>query len=191
MLGFRGASRYVSADFYECFALECRAMRRVRDEMGFTNVELMVPFVRTVHEAEQVIELLAKNGLRRGENGLRVIMMCEIPSNALLAQRFLDHFDGFSIGSNDMTQLTLGVDRDAGGAIAATFDERDDAVKAMLGMAITACRERDRYVGICGQGPSDHPDLAQWLVEQGIGSISLNPDTVVSTWMLLAGQPAN
>ena len=191
MLGFRGASRYVSAEFYECFALECRAMRRVRDEMGFTNVELMVPFVRTVHEAEQVIELLAKNGLRRGENGLRVIMMCEIPSNALLAQRFLDHFDGFSIGSNDMTQLTLGVDRDAGGAIAATFDERDDAVKAMLGMAITACRERDRYVGICGQGPSDHPDLAQWLVEQGIGSISLNPDTVVSTWMLLAGQPAN
>ena len=137
-----------------------------------------------------MIELLAKNGLRRGENGLRVIMMCEIPSNALLAQRFLDHFDGFSIGSNDMTQLTLGVDRDAGGAIAATFDERDDAVKAMLGMAITACRERDRYVGICGQGPSDHPDLAQWLVEQGIGSISLNPDTVVSTWMLLAGQPA-
>jgi pyruvate,water dikinase len=191
MLGFRGASRYVSAEFYECFALECRAMRRVRDEMGFTNVELMVPFVRTVHEAEQVIELLAKNGLRRGENGLRVIMMCEIPSNALLAQRFLDHFDGFSIGSNDMTQLTLGVDRDAGGAIAATFDERDDAVKAMLGMAITACRERDRYVGICGQGPSDHPDLAQWLVEQGIGSISLSPDTVVSTWMLLAGQPAN
>jgi pyruvate, water dikinase len=188
MLGFRGASRYVAAEFYDCFALECQAMRRVRNEMGFTNVELMVPFVRTVREAEQVIELLAKNGLRRGENGLRVIMMCEIPSNALLAGQFLDHFDGFSIGSNDLTQLTLGVDRDAGGAIAATFDERDEAVKAMLGMAIDACRERGRYVGICGQGPSDHPDLAQWLVEQGIGSISLNPDTVVSTWMLLAGK---
>jgi pyruvate, water dikinase len=188
MLGFRGASRYVAAEFYDCFALECQAMRRVRNQMGFTNVELMVPFVRTVREAEQVIELLAKNGLRRGENGLRVIMMCEIPSNALLAGQFLDHFDGFSIGSNDLTQLTLGVDRDAGGAIAATFDERDEAVKAMLGMAIDACRERGRYVGICGQGPSDHPDLAQWLVEQGIGSISLNPDTVVSTWMLLAGK---
>ena len=189
MLGFRGASRYVAPEFYDCFALECEAMRRVRDDMGFTNVELMVPFVRTVKEAGQVIELLAKNGLRRGQNGLRVIMMCELPSNALLAGRFLDHFDGFSIGSNDMTQLTLGIDRDAGGAIASTFDERDDAVKAMLAMAITACRERGAYVGICGQGPSDHPDLAQWLVEQGIGSISLNPDTVVSTWMLLAGKP--
>ena len=189
MLGFRGASRYVAPEFYECFALECQAMRRVRDDMGFTNVELMVPFVRTVHEAEQVIELLAKNQLRRGENGLRVIMMCEIPSNALLAQQFLDHFDGFSIGSNDMTQLTLGVDRDASGALAATFDERDDAVKVLIGMAISACRERGRYVGICGQGPSDHPDLAQWLVEQGIESISLNPDTVVSTWMLLAKKP--
>ena len=188
MLGFRGASRYVSPEFYDCFALECQAMRRVRDEMGFTNVELMVPFVRTVQEAKQVIGLLAKNGLRRGENALRVIMMCEIPSNALLAHRFLDHFDGFSIGSNDMTQLTLGVDRDASGAMAATFDERDDAVKAMLGMAISACRERGSYVGIFGQGPSDHPDLAQWLVEQGIESISLNPDTVVSTWMLLAKQ---
>jgi pyruvate,water dikinase len=186
MLGFRGASRYAAAEFYECFALECQAMRRVRDDMGFTNVELMVPFVRTVREAEQVIGLLAKNGLRRGDNGLRIIMMCEIPSNALLADRFLDHFDGFSIGSNDMTQLTLGIDRDAGGAIAATFDERDDAVKAMLGMAIDACRRRGSYVGICGQGPSDHPDLAQWLVEQGIGSISLNPDTVVSTWMMLS-----
>ncbi|HSD87792.1 MAG TPA: phosphoenolpyruvate synthase, partial [Kofleriaceae bacterium] len=188
MLGFRGASRYVSPAFYECFALECEAMRRVRDTLGFTNVELMVPFVRTVDEAEKVVSLLAKNGLRRGTNGLRVIMMCEIPSNALLAERFLEHFDGFSIGSNDMTQLTLGVDRDAGGEIAATFDERDDAVKAMLGMAITACRKRGSYVGICGQGPSDHPDLAQWLVEQGIGSISLNPDTVVSTWMMLAGK---
>jgi pyruvate, water dikinase len=188
MLGFRGASRYAAAEFYECFALECQAMRRVRDDMGLTNVQLMVPFVRTVREAEQVVELLAKNGLRRGANDLRLIMMCEIPSNALLADRFLDHFDGFSIGSNDMTQLTLGVDRDAGGAIAATFDERDDAVKAMLAMAISACRQRGSYVGICGQGPSDHPDLAQWLVAQGIGSISLNPDTVVSTWMLLAKQ---
>ena len=188
MLGFRGASRYVSADFYDCFALECEAMRRVRDDMGLTNVELMVPFVRTVREAEDVIGLLAKNGLSRGSNELRVIMMCEIPSNAILAERFLDHFDGFSIGSNDMTQLTLGVDRDAGGAIASTFDERDDAVKAMLAMAISACRKKGAYVGICGQGPSDHPDLAQWLVEQGIGSISLNPDTVVATWMLLAKQ---
>ena len=186
MLGFRGASRYVASEFYDCFALECQAMRRVRDEMGFTNVELMVPFVRTVREAEQVVELLAKNGLRRGENALKLIMMCEIPSNALLADRFLEHFDGFSIGSNDLTQLTLGIDRDAGGAIAATFDERDDAVKAMLAMAIAACRKRGSYVGICGQGPSDHPDLAQWLVEQGIGSISLNPDTVVETWMMLA-----
>jgi pyruvate,water dikinase len=190
MLGFRGASRYVAPEFYDCFALECEAMRRVRDTLGFTNVELMVPFVRTLSEAERVVALLDKNGLRRGQNGLRLIMMCEIPSNALLADRFLDHFDGFSIGSNDMTQLTLGIDRDAGGAIAATFDERDDAVKAMLRMAIEACRRRGSYVGICGQGPSDHPDLAQWLVEQGIESISLNPDTVVSTWMMLAGKPA-
>jgi pyruvate,water dikinase len=190
MLGFRGASRYVAAEFYDCFALECEAMRRVRDTLGFTNVELMVPFVRTTREAERVVELLAKNGLRRGENGLRVIMMCEIPSNALLADRFLEYFDGFSIGSNDMTQLTLGVDRDAGGDIAATFDERDDAVKAMLRMAIEACSRRGKYVGICGQGPSDHPDLAQWLVEQGIESISLNPDTVVSTWMMLAKKSA-
>ena len=190
MLGFRGASRYVAPEFYDCFALECEAMRRVRDTLGFTNVELMIPFVRMAREAERVVELLAKNGLRRGENGLRVIMMCEIPSNALLADRFLDHFDGFSIGSNDMTQLTLGVDRDAGGDIAATFDERDDAVKAMLRMAIEACSRRGKYVGICGQGPSDHPDLAQWLVEQGIESISLNPDTVVSTWMMLAKKPA-
>ena len=191
MLGFRGASRYVAPEFYDCFALECQAMRRVRDDMGFTNVELMVPFVRTVHEAEQVIELLAKNSCDAARTDLRVIMMCEIPSNALLAQQFLDHFDGFSIGSNDMTQFTLGVDRDAGGALAATFDERDDAVKVMIGMAISACRERGRYVGICGQGPSDHPDLAQWLVEQGIESISLNPDTVVSTWMLLAKKAAD
>ncbi len=188
MLGFRGASRYVSREFYDCFALECRAMKRVRDDMGLTNVELMVPFVRTVGEGRRVVELLAENGLRRGENGLRVIMMCEVPSNALLADAFLEHFDGFSIGSNDLTQLTLGIDRDAGGAIATTFDERDDAVKAMLSMAIAACRRNGRYVGICGQGPSDHPDLAQWLVGQGIESISLNPDTVVDTWLLLAGQ---
>ncbi|HET8832649.1 MAG TPA: phosphoenolpyruvate synthase [Casimicrobiaceae bacterium] len=186
MLGFRGASRYVAAEFYDCFALECEAMRRVRDVFEFTNVELMVPFVRTVGEAREVIALLAKNGLSRGLNGLRIIMMCEIPSNALLADRFLEYFDGFSIGSNDMTQLTLGVDRDASGALAATFDERDDAVKAMLGMAIAACRAQGKYAGICGQGPSDHPDLAQWLVDQGIESLSLNPDTVVSTWMMLA-----
>jgi len=186
MLGFRGASRYLAPEFYECFAMECEAMRRVRDAMGLTNVQLMIPFVRTLDEARKVVALLAKNGLRRGENGLRVIMMCEIPSNAVLASRFLEHFDGFSIGSNDMTQLTLGIDRDAGGQIAATFDERDDAVKVMLKLAIDACRERGAYCGICGQGPSDHPDLAQWLVAQGIESMSLNPDTVVSTWMLLA-----
>ena len=190
MLGFRGASRYISPEFYDCFALECQAMKRVRDDMGLTNVVLMVPFVRTINEAVKVNELLARNGLKRGENGLSVIMMCEIPSNALLADRFLEHFDGFSIGSNDMTQLTLGLDRDAGGAIAATFDERDDAVKMMLSMAIDACRRKNCYVGICGQGPSDHPDLAQWLVDQGIESMSLNPDTVVETWLRLAGRPA-
>jgi len=188
MLGFRGASRYIAPEFHDCFALECTAMKRVRDDMGFTNVELMIPFVRTVREAEQVIALLKAQGLARGQNGLRVIMMCEIPSNALLADRFLEHFDGFSIGSNDMTQLTLGLDRDAGGAIAATFDERDDAVKAMLAMAIAACRKAGKYAGICGQGPSDHPELAQWLVGQGIESMSLNPDTVVATWLLLAGK---
>jgi pyruvate,water dikinase len=186
MLGFRGASRYVAESFYQCFALECRAMKHVRDDMGLTNVEVMIPFVRTVGEAKQVIDLLAKNGLKRGANGLRLIMMCEIPSNALLAEQFLEHFDGFSIGSNDMTQLTLGVDRDAGGAIASTFDERDDAVKAMLSMAIDACRKAGKYAGICGQGPSDHPDLAQWLLEQKIESMSLNPDTVVETWLALA-----
>jgi pyruvate, water dikinase len=186
MLGFRGAARFLSSDFYDCFQLECTALRRVRDEMGFTNVEVMVPFVRTVGEAEQVVALLAENGLARGSNGLRVIMMCEIPSNAILADRFLEHFDGFSIGSNDMTQLTLAVDRDAGGAIATTFDERDDAVKAMLSLAIKACLKARKYAGICGQGPSDHPDLAQWLVEQKIESMSLNPDTVVETWLALA-----
>jgi len=187
MLGFRGASRYIAPEFYDCFALECEAMRRVRDVMGFTNVEIMIPFVRTLAEAEKVNALLAKNGLARGQNGLRVIMMCELPSNAILAERFLEHFDGFSIGSNDMTQLTLGVDRDSGGPIAPTFDERDDAVKAMLSLAIKACQKHGKYVGICGQGPSDHPDLAQWLVAQGIESMSLNPDTVVETWLALAG----
>ena len=188
MLGFRGASRYIAREFRDCFALECDAIKRVRDDMGLTNVEVMIPFVRTISEAEQVIALLDSQGLARGRNGLRVIMMCEIPSNALLADRFLEHFDGFSIGSNDMTQLTLAVDRDAGGAIAASFDERDDAVKAMLSMAIGACRKADKYAGICGQGPSDHPDLAQWLVAQGIESISLNPDTAVATWLMLAGK---
>jgi pyruvate,water dikinase len=188
MLGFRGASRYIATEFHDCFALECAAMKRVRDDMGLTNVELMVPFVRTLGEAEDVLARLKAQGLARGQNGLRVIMMCEIPSNAILADRFLEYFDGFSIGSNDMTQLTLAVDRDAGGAIASTFDERDDAVKAMLSMAIAACRKAGKYAGICGQGPSDHPDLAQWLVAQGIESISLNPDTVVATWLLLAGK---
>ena len=186
MLGFRGASRYIAESFYDCFQLECQAVKRVRDDMGLSNVEVMIPFVRTVNEGARVVELLAANGLKRGDNGLRVIMMCEIPSNALLAERFLEHFDGMSIGSNDMTQLTLGVDRDSGGPIAATFDERDDAVKAMLSMAIRACGKAGKYIGICGQGPSDHPDLAEWLVDEGIESISLNPDTVVETWLRLA-----
>ncbi len=190
MLGFRGASRYIAKEFHDCFALECEAMKRVRNTMGLTNVELMIPFVRTVDEARRVIELLAASGLKRGDNGLRVIMMCEIPSNAILADQFLQHFDGFSIGSNDLTQLTLGIDRDSGGPIASTFDERNDAVKALLRLAIDACRRNKRYIGICGQGPSDHPDLAQWLVGEGIESMSLNPDTVVETWLLLAGQKA-
>ena len=188
MLGFRGASRYVSADFRECFEMECKAMKRVRDEMGLTNVELMVPFVRTVREATGVIELLARNGLKRGQNGLRIIMMCELPSNAILAEDFLEHFDGFSIGSNDLTQLTLGLDRDSG-LVAEGFDERDPAVMALLERAIHACNKAGKYVGICGQGPSDHPDLAEWLMRQGIDSISLNPDTVVSTWKRLASAP--
>ncbi len=187
MIGFRGAARYIADSFRDCFALECRAMRRVRDEMGLTNVEVMIPFVRTLEEAQGVIAELEKNGLKRGENGLRVIMMCEIPSNALLAEQFLQYFDGFSIGSNDLTQLTLGIDRDSG-LVAGAFDERNPAVKALLSMAIQACRKADKYIGICGQGPSDHPDLAQWLVEQGIEAISLNPDTVVETWLYLAGQ---
>ncbi len=189
MLGFRGAARYVDASFRPCFELECRALRRVRDEMGLANVWVMVPFVRTVAEAAKVTELLAANGLKRGENGLKVIMMCELPSNAVLAEHFLEYFDGMSIGSNDMTQLTLGVDRDSG-IVANHFDERDEAVKAMLSMAITACRKAGKYVGICGQGPSDHPDLARWLVAQGIESISLNPDTVVETWLMLAQNSA-
>ena len=184
MLGFRGASRYAAPEFRDCFELECIAMRRVRDQIGLTNVEVMIPFVRTVAEAKAVIEVLAQNGLKRGENGLRLIMMCEIPSNALLAEQFLELFDGFSIGSNDLTQLTLGLDRDSA-LVAQAFDERNPAVKALLSMAISACRKHGRYVGICGQGPSDHPDLAEWLMEQGISSISLNPDTVVSTWQRL------
>jgi len=187
MLGFRGASRYISDEFRACFELECRAIKRVREEMGLTNVEIMIPFVRTTDEARQVIELLAENGLKRGENGLRVIMMCELPSNALLAEEFLQYFDGFSIGSNDLTQLTLGLDRDSG-IISHLFDERNPAVKKLLSMAIQACRKANKYIGICGQGPSDHPDLAKWLMEEGIDSVSLNPDTVLETWLFLAKQ---
>jgi pyruvate,water dikinase len=184
MLGFRGAARYVAPSFRDCFELECRALKKVRDEMGLSNVEIMVPFARTVAEAGGVADLLARNGLKRGENGLRLIMMCEIPSNALLAEQFLQHFDGFSIGSNDLTQLTLGLDRDSG-LVAGLFDERDDAVKALLSMAIKTCRRLGKYVGICGQGPSDHVDFAEWLMDEGIETISLNPDTVVDTWMRL------
>ncbi|MCK5771879.1 phosphoenolpyruvate synthase [Algiphilus sp.] len=187
MLGFRGASRYISDEFRPCFDLECRAMRYVRDEMGLDNVQLMIPFVRTLGEAEAVTRILGENGLERGMNGLKVIMMCELPSNAVLADQFLQYFDGFSIGSNDMTQLTLGLDRDSG-LIAHLFDERDEAVKRMLGMAIKACREQGKYVGICGQGPSDYPELSRWLLDQGIESMSLNPDTVVETWLFLAGK---
>ncbi|WP_407951128.1 phosphoenolpyruvate synthase [Permianibacter fluminis] len=187
MIGFRGASRYISADFRECFALECKAFKKVRDEMGLTNVEVMIPFVRTLDEAKKVTDLLAEHGLKRGENGLKVIMMCELPSNALMADEFLQYFDGFSIGSNDMTQLTLGLDRDSG-IIAHLFDERDPAVKKLLAMAISACKRNNKYIGICGQGPSDHPDLAQWLMEQGIDSVSLNPDSVLETWLFLAGK---
>ncbi|MGN6600311.1 MAG: phosphoenolpyruvate synthase [Actinomycetes bacterium] len=185
MIGYRGASRYLSPDFAECFAMECEALRYVRDTMGLTNVKIMIPFVRTEAEARGVIDLLGKHGLRRGENDLQVIMMCEVPSNAVLADRFLEHFDGYSIGSNDLTQLTLGLDRDSG-LVAEGFDERNEAVKRLMSAAITACRERGKYVGICGQGPSDHPDLAQWLLEQGIETVSLNPDTVVETWQRLA-----
>jgi pyruvate, water dikinase len=185
MIGYRGASRYLSPDFAACFAMEAEALRYVRDDMGLTNVKIMIPFVRTLAEAEGVIGLLAEHGLRRGENELDVIMMCELPSNAVIADQFLDYFDGFSIGSNDMTQLTLGLDRDSA-LVAAGFDERDPAVKYMISAAIRACKKRGKYVGICGQGPSDHPDLAEWLVAEGIDSLSLNPDTVVDTWTRLA-----
>lgn len=185
MIGFRGAARYISDSFRDCFVLECQAMKRVREELGLTNVELMIPFVRTLDEAKKVMELLAENGLKRGENGLRVNMMCELPSNALLADQFLEYFDGFSIGSNDLTQLTLGLDRDSG-LIAHIFDERNPAVKAMLEMAIAACKSANKYVGICGQGPSDHPDFADWLMQQGIDSLSLTPDSVLDTWKYLS-----
>lgn len=185
MIGFRGASRYVADSFKPAFALEVEAVKKVREEMGLTNVEVMIPFVRTVEEGKQVIDTLSSMGLKRGENGLRVIMMCELPTNALLAEQYLEYFDGFSIGSNDLTQLTLGLDRDSG-IVAHLFDERDDAVKSLISMAIKACRKHDKYIGICGQGPSDHPDLAAWLIEQGIDSVSLNPDTVLETWLYLA-----
>jgi pyruvate,water dikinase len=190
MIGFRGASRYVDPSFKDAFALECRAVKRVREDMGLDNLGVMIPFVRTLDEGRKVIEVLRENGLVQGEHadgrqGLKVIMMCEIPSNALLADEFLDIFDGFSIGSNDMTQLTLGLDRDSA-IVAGLFDERDPAVKKMLSMAISTARRKGKYIGICGQGPSDHPDLALWLMEQGIESVSLNPDTVVDTWLALA-----
>ncbi|OBP14495.1 phosphoenolpyruvate synthase [Rheinheimera sp. SA_1] len=185
MIGFRGASRYISEDFRDCFAMECEALKRVRNDMGFTNVEIMIPFVRTLEEAASVIELLAEQGLKRGENGLKVIMMCELPSNCLLAEEFLEYFDGFSIGSNDLTQLTLGLDRDSG-LIAHLFDERNPAIKKLLSMAISTAKAKGKYVGICGQGPSDHEDFAAWLMEQGIDSVSLNPDTVLETWLYLA-----
>ena len=185
MLGFRGAARYISKSFRDCFELECRAIKKVREEMGFSNVELMVPFVRTVGEAKQVVDLLAENGLKRGENGLRIIMMCELPANALLAEEFLEYFDGYSIGSNDLTQLTLGLDRDSG-VIAHLFDERNSAIQMLMSMAIDACKKQNKYVGICGQGPSDHPDFAKWLMEKGIDNVSLNPDSVLDTWFYLA-----
>lgn len=187
MLGFRGAARYISEDFAECFEMECLALKRVREEMGLDNVQIMIPFVRTLNQAARVVDLLAKNGLKRGEHGLKLIMMCEVPSNAVLADQFLEYFDGFSIGSNDLTQLTLGLDRDSGlELLAADFDERDPAVRALLSKAIEACRSKGKYVGICGQGPSDHPDFALWLAGEGIESISLNPDTVIDTWQKLA-----
>ncbi len=189
MIGFRGASRYVSSSFHECFEMECVALKRVRDEMGLTNIEIMVPFIRTLEEADQVLELMKQHGLERGRNGLRIVMMCEVPSNAILAEEFLEKFDGFSIGSNDLTQLTLGLDRDSG-LIAHLFDERDPAVKKLLSNAIAAANAQGKYVGICGQGPSDHPDLAKWLMDQGISSLSLNPDTIIETWMFLA-DPGN
>jgi pyruvate,water dikinase len=187
MIGFRGAGRYVAESFRPCFELECAAIRKVRNDMGLRNVQVMIPFVRTVKQARKVIELMAENGLERGKDDLKVIMMSELPTNALLADQYLEMFDGMSIGSNDMTQLTLGLDRDSA-LIADDFDERDDAVKALLAMTIAACKKHGKYVGICGQGPSDHPDLAQWLLDQGIESMSLNPDSVIETWLSLAGE---
>jgi pyruvate,water dikinase len=190
MLGFRGASRYISGDFSDAFAMECEALKRVRSDMGLSNVEVMVPFVRTVRQAQRVTQMLADRGLARGVNGLKLIMMCEVPSNAILAEQFLEHFDGMSIGSNDLTQLTLGLDRDSGlEQLAGDFDERDPAVKAMISRAIAACRATGKYIGICGQGPSDHPDFADWLAAEGIESMSLNPDTVADTWLRLAARP--
>jgi pyruvate,water dikinase len=189
MLGFRGAARYISADFGEAFAMECEAIKRVRSEMGLTNVQVMVPFVRTLGQAERVTKLLAQHGLQRGQDELKLIMMCEVPSNAILAERFLEYFDGFSVGSNDLTQLTLGLDRDSGlELLAQDFDERDPAVQTLLKGVIATCRAQGKYVGICGQGPSDHPDFAQWLADEGISSISLNPDSVIDTWQQLAAQ---
>ena len=185
MLGLRGAGRYISDDFRECFELECEALKKVRDNMGLNNVQLMIPFVRTIKEAENVIDLLEFNGLKRGVNDLKILMMSEIPSNALLAEDFLSYFDGMSIGSNDMTQLTLGLDRDSA-LVSDIFDERDKAVKKMLSLTISACKSKSKYVGICGQGPSDHTDFAQWLLDEGIDSISLNPDTVIETWLKLS-----
>jgi pyruvate,water dikinase len=190
MLGFRGASRYIAHSFRDCFEMEVAAMKKVRNELGLTNVQIMIPFVRNVEEAKGVVELLAEHGLKRGTNDLKLIMMCEIPSNAILAEQFLEHFDGFSIGSNDLTQLTLGLDRDSG-LVAHAFDERDPAVKLLLSMSIQAANRLGKYVGICGQGPSDHPDLAEWLMDEGIQTISLNPDTVVDTWLKLAAHRAH
>lgn len=189
MIGFRGASRYRDPSFRDCFDLECRAVRKVREEMGFENVEIMIPFVRTVGEAEEVVGVLAENGIERGRAGLRLIMMCEVPSNAILADDFLAFFDGFSIGSNDLTQFTLALDRDSG-LVADLFNERDPAVKKLVKLAIEACKRNDKYIGICGQGPSDHPDFASWLADEGIGSISLNPDTMLETWLYLSGVEA-
>ncbi len=187
MLGFRGAARYISEEFAECFEMECLALKRVREQMGLDNVQIMIPFVRTLNQAAKVVDLLARNGLKRGDKGLKVVMMCEVPSNAVLADQFLEYFDGFSVGSNDLTQLTLGLDRDSGlDILAADFDERDPAVRALLSKAIDACKSKGKYVGICGQGPSDHPDFALWLAGEGIESISLNPDTVIDTWQKLA-----
>jgi len=187
MIGFRGAGRYVADSFRPCFELECAAIRKVRNDMGLANVQVMIPFVRTVKQAKDVIDLMAENGLERGKDELKLIMMSELPTNALLADQYLEYFDGMSIGSNDMTQLALGLDRDSA-LVADLFDERDDAVKALLKMTIKACKKQGKYVGICGQGPSDHPDFARWLLDQGIESMSLNPDTVVETWLFLAGE---